>query len=130
MAETGKKSVVLVVEDQALLRMAAAFLVEDAGFEPLEAADADTAIRILEQRTDIRIVFTDIDMPGSMDGLRLAEAVRGRWPPIEIIVTSGHHFINPTNLPKGSVYFAKPYNEDKVIAVLRRMAVRSEVQNL
>ena len=79
---SGQKAVVLVVEDEPLLRMAATCLVEDAGFEAIEASNADEAILILEARTDIHIVFTDIDMPGSMDGLKLAEAVRGRWPPI------------------------------------------------
>ena len=73
----GNAAIVLVVEDEALLRMAATDLVEDAGFEAIEASNADEAIRILEERTDIHIVFTDVDMPGSMDGLKLAEAVRG-----------------------------------------------------
>ena len=117
-----KKAIVLVVEDEPLLRLAALYLVADAGFEPLEAANADEAIRILEARTDINIVFTDIDMPGSMDGLKLAEAVRGRWPPIQIIVTSGHRLVAPSDMPAGSVFFAKPYKEEEVMATLQRMA--------
>jgi CheY-like chemotaxis protein len=72
------KVIVLVVEDEPLVRMAAVYMIEDAGFEALEAGNADEAVRILEARTDIRIVFTDIDMPGSMDGIKLAAAVRGR----------------------------------------------------
>ena len=112
----------LVVEDEAMLRMAAVDLIEDAGFEAIEASNADEAIRILEARTDIHIVFTDVDMPGSMDGLKLAEAVRGRWPPIEIIVTSGHRIVAVDDLPKGSVFFAKPYRDEQVVAALRRMA--------
>jgi DNA-binding NtrC family response regulator len=114
--------VVLVVEDEALLRMMAMQIVEDAGFEPLEAANADDAVRILEARSDIRIVFTDIDMPGSMDGMKLAAAVRGRWPPIEIIVTSGHYNIRADELPTQGVFFRKPYNDREIIAALQRMA--------
>ena len=83
--------VVLVVEDEALLRMHATDMIEAAGYTVVEAANADEAVLILSQRMDIRIVFTDIDMPGSMDGLKLAAMVRDRWPPIELIVTSGVH---------------------------------------
>lgn len=121
-SRTGLKAIVLVVEDDALLRMAATDLVEDAGLQPIEASNADDAIRILEQRTDIHIVFTDVDMPGSMDGLKLAAAVRGRWPPIEIIVTSGHRLVSAGDLPPGSIFFAKPYRDEDVVATLQRMA--------
>jgi CheY-like chemotaxis protein len=71
------KAVVLVVEDELLLRLNAAQMMEDAGYEVIEASNADEAIQILESRTDIRIVFTDINMPGSMDGIKLANAVHG-----------------------------------------------------
>ena len=85
-----RRPVVLIVEDEFLLRMDAADMIAAAGFEVIEAANADEAIEILEARPDITVVFTDIQMPGSMDGLKLARAVRGRWPPIKIIATSGH----------------------------------------
>lgn len=117
-----KKQIVLVVEDEPLLRMMAIDLVEDAGFEAIEAADADEAVRILEARADIRIVFTDIDMPGSMNGMRLAAAVRDRWPPIEIIIVSGHVRLSDIDLPDRSVFFSKPYDWQKVTAMLHRMA--------
>ncbi len=84
-----KRPVVLVVEDETLIRIAAVEAVEEAGFEVIEAQNADEAIAILEQRTDIHLVFTDIQMPGSMDGLKLAHCVRDRWPPVKIIATSG-----------------------------------------
>lgn len=117
----GTRKVVLVVEDEPILRMMAVDMVEDAGFIALEAADADEAIRILEARDDIRILFTDIDMPpGSMDGIKLAAAVRDRWPPVEIIVTSGHVARAEANLPERGLFFAKPYNPDDVAAALRR----------
>ena len=80
---------VLVVEDEIFCRFHAVDLVEAAGYRAIEASNADEAIAILEARKDIRIVFTDIDMPGSMDGLKLARAIRDRWPPIELILTSG-----------------------------------------
>lgn len=119
---TRSTAIVLVVEDEPLLRMMAVDLVEGAGFEAVEAADADEATRILEARTDIRIVFTDIDMPGSMDGIKLAVAIRGRWPPIEIIVTSGHHAARDVELPARGVFFSKPYDRRAVVETIRRMA--------
>jgi CheY-like chemotaxis protein len=116
------KPAVLVVEDEPLLRMMAADLVEDAGFEAIEAANADEAIRILECRSDIRVVFTDIDMPGSMDGLLLAAAVRDRWPPIEIILTSGHVHVSEVEVPVGGVFFSKPYDHLVLTRTLQSMA--------
>ena len=79
---------ILIVEDEPLLRMNISDELERHGYEILEAANADDAIRILEARDDIQTIFTDIDVPGSMDGLKLASAVRDRWPPINIIITT------------------------------------------
>ena len=93
------KPIVLVVEDDAN-EMHAVSLVADAGFDTVEASNADEAIAILEARKDIRIVFTDINMPGSMDGLRLAHAIRRRWPPIELILTSGDFQVAEEELPQ------------------------------
>jgi CheY-like chemotaxis protein len=116
------KAIVLVVEDEPLLRMAAVAIVEDAGFEAVEAADADEAIKLLESRPDIRLVFTDIDMPaGSMNGLRLAAAVRNRWPPIAIIVASGHRIPEMNDMPEGCAFFPKPYPEETLITTMRQM---------
>ena len=120
--EPRRKIVVLVVEDDPFLRMIATDLVDEAGFEAVEASNADQAVKILETRTDIRIVFTDIDMPGSMDGMKLAIAIRGRWPPIEVILTSGHYDIRTDELPARSVFFRKPYNHNDIVHTLRRMA--------
>src|SRR5688572_16956971 len=96
-----QRPVVLVVEDEFLIRQYALQMVDEAGFEAIEAANADDAIRILEGRNDIRIVFTDIQMPGSIDGLKLAHAIRDRWPPIKLIVTSGHMTPPQSALPRG-----------------------------
>ena len=101
-SSVSKKSiVVLIVEDDVLLRMDAMEMLEEAGFEVLEAATADEAILILESRLDVNVMFTDVDMPGSMNGIKLAEAVRGRWPPIKIIATSGHFNLGSGDLPAG-----------------------------
>ena len=86
---------VLVVEDEMLLRMRAVDIVEDAGFTPIEAVNADEALAILESRSDVDLLFTDIQMPGSMDGLKLAHAVHERWPSIKIILVSGK--LTPTD---------------------------------
>ena len=102
------RSVVLVVEDEAMVRLAAATGLEEEGFIVVEAANADEAVRILESRNDIRIVFTDIDMPGSMDGIKLAACVRDRWPPIEIVLTSGHFAGKDVELPERGLFFPSP----------------------
>ncbi len=112
------KAVVLVVEDEALIRLAALDLVESAGYEAVEATNADDAIRILEARADIRVVFTDVDMPGTMDGLKLAHYVRDRWPPIRIVVASGMKIVAESQLPTGSRFFSKPYEEGSIVAAL------------
>ncbi|TXC72766.1 response regulator [Sphingomonas ginsenosidivorax] len=101
--------------------MLAVDLVEDAGFRVLEACDADEAVRILETRSDIGIVFTDIDMPGSMNGAGLARCVRRRWPPIHLIITSGHCMACDLAMPSDSVFVQKPYVGSSVVAVMQRM---------
>jgi CheY-like chemotaxis protein len=116
-----KKSVILVVEDEALIRLDAVQMIEDAGYEVLEASNADEAIRILNERSDIRVVFTDVNMPGSMDGLKLARAVRDRWPPIKLIVTSGQAILKESDLPEGGRFIPKPYNNHLVTSTLHGM---------
>jgi CheY-like chemotaxis protein len=108
-------AVVLIVEDEMMLRMHAVDLVEDAGYRLVEAVDADEAIAILESRSDIALMCTDIQMPGSMDGLGLAQTVHKRWPSIKIIVVSGQ--LNPprTDLPACSRFFGKPLEAGQMI---------------
>ena len=113
------KPVVLVVEDEVLVRMGIADHLGEHGFTVLEAADADEARDILDGNRDIGAVFTDIDMPGSMDGLKLAAIVRDRWPPVRILVTSGHRQVEASDLPRDAQFFPKPYNPDKLAAALR-----------
>ena len=116
-----KRPVVLIVEDELLLRMDAVDMIAAAGFEVVEAGDADQAIEILEARRDITVIFTDIQMPGSMDGLKLARAVRGRWPPIKIVATSGHVSVQETDLPDGGRFLPKPYSPHQITGVLREL---------
>jgi CheY-like chemotaxis protein len=114
-------AVVLVVEDEMLLRMRAVDIVGDAGYTSVEAVDADEAVAILESRSDIALLFTDIQMPGSMDGLGLARSVHDRWPPIKIILVSGQ--VKPTSLdiPPDSLFFGKPLEDEAMIAQLQSM---------
>ena len=113
---------VLVVEDEFFCRFHAVDLVEAAGFSAIEASNADEAIAILEARKDIRIVFTDIDMPGSMDGLKLARAIRDRWPPIELILTSGHFDVPKSDIPERGLFFSKPYRDQEIVSALQKFA--------
>jgi CheY-like chemotaxis protein len=113
--------VVLVVEDEMMLRMRAVDMVEDAGFTPVEAVDADEAVAILESRSDIALLFTDIQMPGSMDGLKLAHAVRERWPPIKIILVSGQLKLATIDIPADSRFFGKPLEAREMIAEMQNM---------
>jgi two-component sensor histidine kinase/CheY-like chemotaxis protein len=112
---------VLVVEDEMMLRMRAVDIVEDAGFRPVEAIDADQAISILESRSDISLLFTDIQMPGSMDGLKLAHAVHDRWPAIKIILVSGQVQPSDADRPIDSRFFGKPLETKRMVAELQDM---------
>ncbi len=113
--------VVLIVEDDFLIRMLAVDIAEDAGLSVLQAADADEAIEILQKHSDIRVVFTDIDMPGSMDGLKLAHAIRNRWPPIQVVLTSGKMRPAAAELPERSRFIPKPYNTHLLCGLLREL---------
>ena len=104
-----------------LLRMRAADIVEDAGFTSLEAVNADDAMVLLESRSDIELLFTDIQMPGSMNGLKLAHAVHKRWPAIKIIIVSGQVTPTEEDRPTDSRFFGKPLEARQIIAELQAM---------
>jgi CheY-like chemotaxis protein len=108
------KPVVLVVEDETLIRLDAMEMIRASGFEVVEAANADEAVAILEARADVVAIFTDIQMPGSMDGLKLAQAVRDRWPPIKILAASGNVTLSRNDLPSGGQFLQKPYTHRQV----------------
>jgi CheY-like chemotaxis protein len=118
---SGVPRVVLVVEDEMLLRMRAVDMVEDAGYTSVEAVDANEAVEVLESRSDIALLFTDIQMPGSMDGLKLAFAVHERWPPIKIILVSGQLKLSKIDIPADSRFFGKPLEPTEIITEIQDM---------
>jgi CheY-like chemotaxis protein len=103
---------ILIVENEAIVRMELAAQLTDLGLRVLVASNADEAIALLERHRQIKLLLTDVTMPGSMDGLRLAHHVRGRWPPIKIVVTSGRPGTKLSDLPEGSRFFPKPYDPE------------------
>ena len=113
--------IVLVVEDEMMLRMRVVDMVEDAGYVPVEAVDADEAMTILRSRSDIVLMLTDVQMPGSMNGLQLAHTVREHWPPIKIILASGQLKLSDSDIPPGSRFFGKPLQSAEIIAEMREM---------
>jgi two-component system, response regulator PdtaR len=118
------KDLVLVVEDEALIRMNSADVIRDLGFDVIEAVDADHAVSLLESIPGITVVFTDIQMPGSMDGLLLAAVVRDRWPPIALLVTSGKISPASSDLPTGARFISKPYSPWELEAQLHSLTGR------
>ena len=117
----GDPAAILIVEDQGLIRMDAVDMAQRAGFVVFEAANADDAIAILEAHPEIRLVFTDIEMPGSMDGLKLAHYISRRWPPIRLIVASGKVPRDKADLPEGGLFFCKPYAHAEIATAMRTL---------
>ena len=121
-SEATQRPIVLIVEDELFVRMDAANIIEKAGFGVVEACNADEAIEILETRDDISVVVTDVAMPGSMDGVRLAATIRDRWPPIELILTSGKVRLPSQWLPDRGKFLAKPYPPQHLVAAVQEFA--------
>jgi CheY-like chemotaxis protein len=113
---------ILVVDDEALIRMATTYIVEDAGYSVVEAANADEAIIILERCPDFAAVLTDINMPGSMDGLQLSRLIRDRWPLIGLVVTSGRFVAKAAQMPVGVHFISKPYTPNEIVSALHECA--------
>jgi CheY-like chemotaxis protein len=110
MVSSIRKPVVLVVEDEPILRELSVYELEDAGYTVLEAGNAHAALWILRMRRGVGLVFTDINMPGKMDGLELARVVNARWPDVKIIVTTGADGPQGREAPEGGLFLAKPYS--------------------
>ncbi|CAN1724226.1 protein of unknown function [Hyphomicrobium sp. 1Nfss2.1] len=110
--------VALVVEDEALVRFELAQTLQAEGYVTFEAADAAEAIAVLEAHTEIRVVFTDIQMPGTMDGLALSLYVRKRWPPTIIVVSSGQCSPQENQMASGARFLSKPYIPQALVTVL------------
>jgi CheY-like chemotaxis protein len=116
-------AVILIVEDEPLLCLDISEALRSEGYDVLATSNADDAIEVLQSRTDIRTIFTDVNMPGSMDGLKLAAAVRDRWPPVNIIVTTGMRAPRPDELPAKALFIAKPYRSGDVLEAVRSFGV-------
>jgi two-component system, response regulator PdtaR len=112
---------ILIVENDELLQMLTVDIMEDAGFVALQAGDADEAVAILEARSDVVLLLTSVNMPSSMNGLKLAHAVRNRWPSIKIIVVSGQTRLSECDLPTGSGFYTKPYDSKAMISGIRSL---------
>jgi CheY-like chemotaxis protein len=120
-AYAARRPVVLIVEDDLLIRLHATQIIAGAEFDVIEASNADEAISLLEARSDITVLFTDIQMPGSMDGLELAAAVKWRWPPIKVVATSGLVNVRLEDLPEGGRFIPKPYNPYQLTQTLQEV---------
>lgn len=112
---------VLVVEDEPMLRMMAIDILEDAGFTVEEAANSREALKILRVTPDVHVLFTDLHMPGEMNGLALAHLVAKDFPGVGVIIVSGHVAPKAHELPKGAVFLAKPYEARRVVAHIQRL---------
>lgn len=113
------RTTILVVEDEALIRMVSADILSEAGFHVLEAENAAEAIAIMEAADHVELVFTDIRMPGRMDGLELATFVHAHWPDVRLLVTSGHVVLSNDEIPDGGRFVNKPYNLQRLVAEVR-----------
>lgn len=110
---------ILVVEDEALLLFTIADDLRDAGFTVFEATNADAALNLLEVEPRVGVLFTDVDMPGRIDGLQLSGLVRSRWPEVKILVTSGHVALADHDLPSGGRFIPKPYTPAMIVSSIR-----------
>lgn len=123
MKDTDPISTVLIVEDEILVRMYGADLLTEAGFEVIEAGNADEALAILSGLDHVHLLFSDIDMPGSMDGLDLAKIVHERWPHVRLLLTSGHHRLDVAHLPSEGEFVRKPWAQEALIDRIRQLLV-------
>lgn len=117
---------ILVVEDEALIRMNAAEMIQDAGWTALEAENSDEALQVLADHPEVDLLFTDINMPGKIDGLELASRVHETYPHVELVATSGKHIvIDDSMLPDDGTFLRKPYSLDDVTELIERKLGRS-----
>ncbi|MBM1173858.1 response regulator [Microvirga arabica] len=124
---TNDPPVVLLVEDELLVRMTAADELEEAGFQVLEAANADVALKVLEARSDeVLVLFTDVHMPGSMDGMELAEQVHARWPHVQILISLGYARPEPHEIPDDGRFLPKPYHAATLVRHIHELVGAEE----
>jgi CheY-like chemotaxis protein len=117
--EACSRPVVLIVEDEVLLRWTTVSVIDETGFDAFEAGSAVEAISILERRNDVWAVVTDVQMPGSINGLQLADLISIRWPKVKIVVTSGRLRLREDDVPAGGRYLHKPYDPSELTGILK-----------
>lgn len=123
---TNTKITILVVDDEPLIRINAVDLIISAGFLAVEAKNADGAIQILEKRSDVLLVFTDVNMPGTMDGIKLCHYIRDRWPLVELIAVSGNADVAENQFPVGAMFFSKPYQDSTIVGAVTQLLAACE----
>jgi two-component system, response regulator PdtaR len=124
--QTPYRPVVVIAEDEALLRMTAADILDEAGYETIQAADADAALAILKCRPDVSVLFTDIQMPGPLDGLELARLVHERWPEVLLLITSGNTFPPRGAIPDDGRFLRKPYRAAEIVGQIDELVRRDK----
>lgn len=112
---------ILIVEDDAFVRVLGVGMLVDAGFRVIEAVDGDKALELLAADSDVQLLFTDINLPGTIDGLALARQVHDRWPHIGIIIASARPMPQLRELPAGSHFHRKPYDAEAVVRHAREL---------
>jgi two-component system, response regulator PdtaR len=118
---------ILVVEDEALIRIWATDLLEENGFSVLEAKDADAALKLLQSRHDVKLLFTDVQMPGSLNGMELAREVHSRWPHILLVITSGRERPTRAEIPDDGRFVAKPYSGEELLGQIKDLMYKSSI---
>jgi two-component system, response regulator PdtaR len=116
---------ILVVEDETLIRLWVADLLAENGFSVLQAKDADAALRVLESRPDVKLLFTDVQMPGSINGIQLAREVHARWPHVLLVITSGRERPTRTEVPDDGHFVAKPYTGEELLRQVNDLLYQS-----
>ncbi len=117
---SAKSALILIVDDEPIIRMVAAESLIDAGFTVVEAANAEEALSVLRSRSDVGLLFTDINMPGNLDGIDLAGLVHRLWPSIKLVITSGRTLNKP--LPDHGRFLGKPYDLTRLTALICELA--------
>jgi CheY-like chemotaxis protein len=116
----------LVVDDEVFVRMLVADVLDEAGYDVLEAHDAQAALVALKDAPDVRVLFTDINMPPGMNGLDLAEQVHRRWPGIGLVISSGYERPSDDQIVDGAVFIPKPFRPEDVVGAVRTVAARGD----
>lgn len=122
-AQPADRKVIVVAEDEPLVRLVACDILSSAGYQVVEGADADAAMVLLETRPDAAVLFTDVNMPGPFNGFALAHLAHGRWPELGIVVTTGGIDLPRLgSLPQGAGFLPKPYSPSRLLQMIAEAA--------